>query len=73
MCEESTLAFYKWYFQNTYYLRMQSIQFLICVNKKTGEYENIYATDTESGRKYLSELAESMEKHPNLTKEEDDK
>lgn len=61
-----TLKFY----QRSYLLRLQSESFLICVNKKTGDYENIYATDTKEGREYLKEIAKVMTKHIKLLKEE---
>ena len=64
--DHSTLLYYKHVFTNKYILRMQSVSFLICINKETGDYENIYCEDSKEGRKYLKEIAEAMDKHESL-------
>lgn len=64
-----------WYhneFCNNYLLRLQSMNFIIGVHKKTGEYVNLYIQDNKEARQFLADVAEDMEKHPAIIEEESD-
>lgn len=63
---KTDLDYFKWFYKNQYYLRMQCSNFLIAINKETNEYKNIYALDNNLGREFLKELAEEMTKHKNM-------
>lgn len=50
-------------FLKNYILRMESDSFLMIIDKRTGDYRNIYAY-TGFERLQLKELAKKMERHP---------
>lgn len=45
-----------------WYLRMESMSFIMVVHKKTNEYKNIY--DYQFPKGMLKVLADSLDKHP---------
>lgn len=50
----------------THILRLESENFLILINKHTGEYINYYCDKTKDGREMLKHLASQLERHPQI-------
>lgn len=54
-------------FCKEHFLRFQSLSFIICINKKTREYINLY--DKQFSKEELTYLVKNMEEDPHIKEE----